>query len=420
MVDLKPTDASSLPRSARTDGAEALRVFLDCSACDFDFLRREITYVNYVLDRNDAQVHVLVTTQSTGGGGRAFTLAFFGLEGFEGIDDELQYFSDANDTDDDIRRGLATMIQSGLIRYVAMTPLIEHIEITYRGASAGRLLNAQPEDDPWNFWLFRTSLNVRLDSEESQAYRSFGGSFSGNRTTTAWKIQLGGNFAYDENRFELSESRTLTTVSRSNALTGSAIASVGDHGGVGVGGSVLTSTFNNQELTLRLASAVEYNFYPYSQSTRRQLSVNYALGINYFDYENATIFDRVSEQRTDHGVTFSYDRKEPWGNSGLAVELSQFLSNRKQYRIVTFGHLNFRLARGLFLTLSGDGSLIRDQIFLARGGASDEDILLKLRRLATNYRYGLRVGITHSFGSIYNNVVNSRFGGSNGGFVRAF
>ena len=62
-----------------TNGAEALRIFLDCGPCDDDFLRREITFVNYVRDRRDAQVHVLVTRETTGGGGRAWTLEFYGL-----------------------------------------------------------------------------------------------------------------------------------------------------------------------------------------------------------------------------------------------------------------------------------------------------------------------------------------------------
>ncbi len=55
-------------------GAEGLRVFLDCGPCDDDYLRQEITFVNYVRDRPDAQVHVLVTREGTGGGGRAWTL----------------------------------------------------------------------------------------------------------------------------------------------------------------------------------------------------------------------------------------------------------------------------------------------------------------------------------------------------------
>ncbi len=69
--------------STRTAQASAVRVFLDCpdTFCDFDYYRTEITFVNWVRDRQFAQVHVLVTTQRTGGG-QEYTLSFIGLERF--------------------------------------------------------------------------------------------------------------------------------------------------------------------------------------------------------------------------------------------------------------------------------------------------------------------------------------------------
>jgi len=47
---------------------------------------------------------------------------------------------------------------------------------------------------------------------------------------------------------------------------------------------------------------------------------------------------------------------------------------------------------------------------LPRGGASLEEVLLQRRELQTQYSYWGNVGVSYSFGSIYNNVVNSRFG----------
>ncbi|HKC38310.1 MAG TPA: hypothetical protein VKC15_02075, partial [Gemmatimonadales bacterium] len=66
-----PTD------TARAAQDSALRVFLDCpnSFCDFDYYRTEITFVNWVRDRQFAQVHILVTSQATGGG-QEYTLGF--------------------------------------------------------------------------------------------------------------------------------------------------------------------------------------------------------------------------------------------------------------------------------------------------------------------------------------------------------
>jgi len=65
------------PRALPPRQAEALRVFLDCQdECDGDFLRTEVTFVNWIRDRYDGQILVLVTSQTTGGRGTdyAFTL----------------------------------------------------------------------------------------------------------------------------------------------------------------------------------------------------------------------------------------------------------------------------------------------------------------------------------------------------------
>ena len=47
---------------------QALRVFLDCITCDFDHVRRTIRFVDWARDQQDAEVHVLVTTQAAAAG----------------------------------------------------------------------------------------------------------------------------------------------------------------------------------------------------------------------------------------------------------------------------------------------------------------------------------------------------------------
>jgi hypothetical protein len=53
--------------------------------------------------------------------------------------------------------------------------------------------------------------------------------------------------------------------------------------------------------------------------------------------------------------------------------------------------------------------MIHDQLYLPKGDASHDDILLKRRQMATNYQINGRLGFKFTFGSIYNNVVNERF-----------
>ena len=404
---------------AQTNTAAALRVFLDCNRCDFDYLRTEITFVNYVRDRRDADVHVLVTTESSGGGGRVFTLSFIGQEAFAGTDDVLEYATSQTDTDNEEREGFAQVLSLGLLRYVARTPLARQIDIQQRGGKLGGSAMATPDDDPWNFWVFRTRFNGRVNGEESRKSKSLNGSVSANRTTDEWKIRLGSNARYDETEFELTESN-FTNISRNYSFDGRGIKSLGEHMGLGFGGSLVTTTFRNQDLSARLAPAFQYNFFPYTESTRRELTLSYTVGVNSFNYEELTIFNEMSEIRFDHSANMSLDFNQPWGDAGFTFEVSQFLDDSSKYRGVVFGDLEFRVARGLFFNINGSSSLVRDQIYLAKADLSDKEMLVRRRQLATDYEYRLSIGITYSFGSIYNNVVNSRFAGSSGGFVRAF
>ena len=48
---------------------------------------------------------------------------------------------------------------------------------------------------------------------------------------------------------------------------------------------------------------------------------------------------------------------------------------------------------------------------LPAAGASGEEILTQQRELATGYDYFASVGLSYTFGSISNPVVNERFGG---------
>ena len=403
-------------------GDDALRVFLDCGRCDRDFLRRELLFVNYVRDRPDAQVHVLVTFEGTGGGGAAWTLDFYGLEEFVGLDDQLMFYTSQDDTDDSRRRALARTLSLGLVRYAMRTALGQQLQVVARpnGLFGGsEVSNAQPEDDPWNFWAFRTRFNMSAEAEERDSERRFYGALSANRTTEAWKIRLGINTSYREDTFELNDS-SYTNIRRNNSLDARFIKSVGEHVGFGFGGSAITSTYRNQDLTMRVAPAIEYNFFPYSESTRRQFTLGYTAGYNDFRYEEETIFGQLLEKRINHTMLSTYEVNEPWGESEFTAEFSQFLDDPSQRRLVLYGEIDIRLFRGFFLNMEGHSSLIRDQIYLARRTATDSEILVRQRQLATDYEWEFRVGFTYSFGSIFNNVVNSRFAGSSGGFIRAF
>ncbi len=74
------------------------------------------------------------------------------------------------------------------------------------------------------------------------------------------------------------------------------------------------------------------------------------------------------------------------------------------------GFLSVRILKGLSVRLRGGVARINDQLSLVRGEASEAEILLQLQELATSYNLDGEIGVTYTFGSIYNNIVNPRFG----------
>lgn len=128
-------------------------------------------------------------------------------------------------------------------------------------------------------------------------------------------------------------------------------------------------------------------------------------------------FDKLSERLIDHRVGALFSMLQPWGSASAEVTFSQFLDKRDNYNVTAFGQTNVRLFKGLSFNTFATISRTRDQLYLPKAGATTEEILVRQRQLATSYQYSLNFGIAYSFGSIFNNVVNPRFGGGGGDAV---
>src|SRR5690606_14940768 len=188
-----------------------------------------------------------------------------------------------------------------------------------------------------------------------------------------------------------------------------AVRSVGPHWSVGVTGEGWSYRPDNLDLRARFAPAIEWNRYPYAEATRRQLVLRYTLGLNHFDYVEETIHDRLTETRLDHRFELGYEARRPWGEAHLSLSASSFLHDWSQHRLGVSGGIDLRLTRGLRLDVSASYSRVRDQIGLPKGDATDEEVFLRLRELATGHEASVRLGLSYTFGSILNTVVNPRF-----------
>lgn len=382
----------------------APKVFLDCRRCDRDYFREEITYINYVRDRKDADIHVLVTDQETGSGGREYTFAFIGLNEYADLDNTLIYSSGPNDTRDEIRKGQVEVMRRGLFPYVVKTPIAEHIYLSFR-----QKLSPTAVKDPWNFWVFSISADARLSGETSRSSRSLDMNISANRVTPEWKIRLGLSGDFDKRNYDYGDEK-IESISEEKNATSMVVKSINDHWSAGGWVEAESNTYSNLDLLFTVAPAVEYNFWTYAESTRRQLRFLYKIGYNRANYMEETIYDKMQETLFNQSLTVTLEIKEPWGSASTSLEGSHYFHDFKKNRLELRGFLNFRIFKGLSIDIYGRYKRIHDQLSLPKGEASIDEVLLARKELLTSHDYSISVGLRYTFGSVYSNVVNPRFG----------
>jgi len=397
---------------------EALRVYLDCSLCDIDFFRTEITFVNYVRDRHDAQVYLLVTTQGTGAGGTEYTLTFIGQREFEGRSDTLRYDARPDATDDMVRRGLAHAMELGLTRYAAHTAIAEEIDVRRRPPAPGPA-GAPPGPprqgrDPWNYWVFSAGFSGDLNGQLLTKFAQYSGNLSANRITESWKVTLSSNGNWSRNSYQTSDTTQFVGRSHSYHFSGLVVRSLAAHWSAGIQTNVASSTYTNKDLSVAGGPAIEYDVWPYADATRHQLRINYALNTEHDAYSEITLYGKTGETLHDQVLNVALGFKEPFGSVNLSLSGTQYLHDLSKYDIGLSGGVQFRVVKGLSFNASGSYSRIRDQLYLPAAGATPEEILVQLRQLETGYSYFAFFGLSYTFGSIYNNVVNPRFGSSGG------
>ncbi|NNE36501.1 MAG: hypothetical protein HKN13_14800, partial [Rhodothermales bacterium] len=405
-----PAVAQVDPNKTSTDAS--LSVFLDCDRCDNSYIRSEIDFVNYVRDRTDADIHLLITRESTGSG-RRYTLNFIGLKTYSALNDTLYYASSNTDTNDERRQGLNNVLKMGLVRYVARTQNGGRLVITYDRPS-GEQAEPVALEDRWNSWVFRLSTSGSFSSEESRKSTSLRSRVSANRVTDEWRIRLNANGDYRRSRFDLSDT-TIVSTNRNGSLFNFLAKGLGEHWSIGASTYLSTSSFNNTDLLISAAPAIEYSVFPYSEFARREFRLEYRVGVRAYDYTEITLFDKLSETLLYQEFETILELRQPWGSSEISLDVFQFLhdftdSKSEYFSVELSGGIDVRLIRGLSVSFGGEISWVKDQLSLPREDASEEDILLGSRRLPTAYEYGIQVGFSYTFGSIYNNVVNPRFG----------
>jgi hypothetical protein len=391
---------------AQTDSIKnEVKVFLDCEFCDGENLKQEFSAVAYVRDRKLCNVHILVTERETGSGGSEFTFCFLGRDNFAGINDTVVVKQQVNSTEDEQRDLLNKVIQLGLVRYILHSSNPTSLSIISEEGSED---NSETKDK-WNYWVFELSASSWFSWEKSYSDISINSSFSANRTTEENKFEMEfGNF-YSERNFQVSDTERVSSLFRSWFGEALYVKSISDHWSAGGFSNYNSSLFNNLKHNIYLGAGIEYNIYPYSESTSKRFSFAYSIGPRYDRYYDTTIFYKTSQLLLSHRLNIEAGFIRKWGSVETSVNYTNFLHDFKLMAISYWLSARIRVAKGLTLNFSAYYSYMKNQISLPLDEASAEEILLRQVQLPTTNQLFGDVGISFLFGSIYNNIVNPRF-----------
>ncbi|MFC1485840.1 hypothetical protein ACFL55_02310 [Candidatus Latescibacterota bacterium] len=401
-----------------------MRVYLDGFGRDGEFLTLEIPYVNFVRDRKLAQVHIMMTTQRTGSGGTEHTLTFIGLDEYIAMNDTLVYASQQMDTEETVRLGILNVMTIGLVRYVSRTALASCIVINYEPPEGQEVQSAEEVTDKWNYWVFNINGTGRNNEQSTRKTLRINGSLSADRVTPDWKTNF--SFSGNDNIQKIKRSvddddetsdewYSSTTKSRTfNALV---VKSITPHWSAGFIGGTSISIFGNTKFSYSIAPAIEYDVFPYAESTRRIFTFLYQVDFTDIDYDEETIYLKTSEQLLQEKLTAWYQVRERWGTIETILSGSHYFHDFDKNQLEFTVTLNLRLMEGLSLDLSGSYSRVRDQLNLPKGELTEEEILLNLLHRETDYQLNTSIGFRYTFGSIYSNVVNPRFNTNRAGHV---
>ncbi len=384
----------------------SLSFFLDCDDCDFTFVRQELPFVSFVRDPQLANVHIFVTNSNTGSGGNMYYLNFIGLKEFKGINYDYTLISEQSDTEDDVRKALLKIIKIGVLPYYSKTSLINQIKIDINDSE-----NKKADEiviDSWNNWVFSTESGGELKKEKSQNEYSVNIKASAGKTTEEWKTKLEASYEMNRTNY-FNKGEKIINKQDTKELSTEFVKSITNKLSAGVFGDYLSQTYLNTKNNYNVSSGIEYNFFNWDECNRRTFYIRYRAGINYINYMEETIYDKLEETLFTEILELKLELKQPWGEISTGLGGSNYFHDFSKNRLTFESDISIRLSKNLSVFCELQADMVHDQLYLPKGDASLEDVLLKRRQLETTYELRSQLGFQFTFGSIYNNVVNKRF-----------
>jgi len=391
---------------------KSVKVFLNCpnSWCWQDYLRSQTTWAYFVQDQFVADVNLRSNSLENGSGGSQYKLIFEGLGKISHLNDTVGFSTNGIQTENEVRDVLLKHVQLGLVRYAMQTESHDVLKISSTDSSDREEvgLGSNPAEDPFNAWVYNISGWANGDGQKSNQNLSLGFWSAATQIKETHKFKASCSYNTRINRFDYKDTKGTYRVDnyRASAIY---VHSLNENWSAGFFNSWARNTFDNLSNTWVNSLAIEYNFFPYRDSQTRQLTASVFAGSQYNEYFETTIYLKNREWRPQGRFNLMGSFNPSWGSASVGVSSLVLLDDLKKNSTSINMSISARIFKGLSLSLDGSFSFIRNQINLPITDVGIDQVFLSQQVIATNFSYNFYVSLNYRFGSIFNNVVNTRF-----------
>lgn len=301
--------------------AQPPKIFLNCTTdnCFENFIKQELSGFDFVRDRFQADLQILIAKQISGNGGSQYSLYF--LPTSNQSKDTVVVESLAADSENMIREKLLIGINKGLF-YYCHNKDCEHF---FNVQMSKDIRKRDSLQDPWRYWVFAPAINGMSESESNYTWIRLGAELSIRKVSEKHKLIVSSRYENDFNRIVI-DSVMQNTV-KNGFIYPLYAHSINQHWSVGGLARIGFDHYRNIKAGFKLAPLLEYNIFPMHMNARKQLRFAYQAGFHLWKYRDTTIYEKIHELRPYHKLSVIAEVTQPWGSLKSSLHGSTYLDN---------------------------------------------------------------------------------------------
>ena len=125
--------------------------------------------------------------------------------------------------------------------------------------------------------------------------------------------------------------------------------------------------------------------------TNKLLTIRYGIDLSASRFFDTTLYGKTRQTLLGHGIDVALTYNQKWGTINISGNYHNYLNNPSYYNIGLGGGVNIRITGGLSFNMYTFGSILRDQLYLPKGQATQQDILTR-QQISTNLIYSVTSG----------------------------